>query len=493
MKIVFMIQQLKPILIICFCLTFSTPAIILGQSSLAVGVKKLVEDPALRNGSLGLIVVEVGSGKVLAQHQANKTIIPASIQKVLTTATALGILGKDYVFETYLQYDGEIDNQGVLHGNLYITGTGDPTLGSQEMNGVKGLDEIMTRLRMAVQQKGIRRIEGHIVGDGTYFETGVGAPNWPWSDLGNYYASGAWGLNIHENLYYLRFQQVSTLGQSPRIAEIEPTVPGLSFRNEIKSASRNSGDNAYIYGAPYTYERYVRGTIPVGARLFSIKGAIPDPPLFTAQYLEQALRSVGIVSDGSAASQLDLDNSNIRRKLLYTHQSPVLADIIDRANKKSVNLYCESLLKAMGKANSGEGSFKAGVEAVENYWKDKGLSLDGIFIQDGSGLSPRNGVTADFFAKMLRLVAQDRDLFEPLLASLPQAGMSGSLRSKFKGTAAYGKLWAKTGTMGRVRTYAGYATNAGGKQLAFVVMANDYSGSGSAMRQKLDRFLLSLF
>lgn len=489
----FMDYTVKQITFFSLLMTFLLPAAGIGQSSLAAGVKQLVEDPALRSGSVGLMVMEVNSGKVLAEHQANKTMIPASIQKVLTTATALGILGKDHVFETYLQYDGRIDDQGVLHGNLYITGTGDPTLGSSEMDGVKGLEDVMARFRMAVQQKGIRRIEGHIVGDGTYFETAVGAPNWPWSDLGNYYASGAWGLNIHENLYFLRFQQVGQMGETPRIAEIEPAVPGLSFRNEIKSAARNSGDNAYIYGAPYTYQRYVRGTIPIGASLFSIKGAIPDPPLFTAQYLEQSLRTVGIVSDRGAVSQLDLEASNGQRTTLYAHQSPPLVDIIDRANKKSVNLYCESMLKAMGKVRSGEGSFEAGVEAVEEYWKSRGLSLEGVFIQDGSGLSPRNGLTASFLAQVLRLSARDQALAEPLLASLPQAGKSGNLQSKFGGTAAEGKLWAKSGTIGRVRTYAGYATGAGGKQLAFVVMANDYTGSGSAMRQKLDRFLLSLF
>lgn len=476
-----------------FLMILACPLAIWGQSRLATGLEQLVEDPALRHGAAGVIVLDVASGKVLAEHEADKTMIPASIQKVLTTATALGILGRDYVFETYVQYDGEVDDQGVLHGNLYVTGTGDPTLGSPEMDGVKGLDEVITRFRMAIQQEGIRRIEGHIVGDGAYFETGVGAPNWPWADLGNYYASGAWGLNIHENLYYLRFRQANRLGATPGIANIEPAVPGLSFRNEVKSASRGSGDNAYIYGAPYTYERYVRGTIPIGASLFSIKGAIPDPPLFTAQYLEQALRSVGIVSTAGATSQLELAESKSERKVIYTHYSPPLADIIDRANKKSVNLYCESLLKTMGKVVLGEGSFKAGVAAVEEYWKNRGLALNGVFIQDGSGLSPRNGLTARFLAEVLRAAARDQRLAGPLKASLPLAGKSGNLAGKFRGTAAYGKLWTKSGTMGRVRSYAGYATGAGGRLLAFVVMANDYSGSGGAMRRKLDRFLLSLF
>ena len=190
----------------------------------------------------------------------------------------------------------------MLRGNLYLKGFGDPTLGSDQMNEAEELDVVMEKFRLAIQQKGIRKIEGQIIGDGSYYGTDVNCDTWQWNDLGNYYAAGVWGLNIHENLYYLRFRQNATLGQTPAIAAIEPFIDGLAFYNEVQSAKRGSGDNAYIYGAPYDFTRYVRGTIPVGSKLFSIKGSMPDPPLFAAQYFKDKLEEVGIASTRPATT-----------------------------------------------------------------------------------------------------------------------------------------------------------------------------------------------
>ena len=487
---------LRPSFLIFFAILFLFSNAF-SQPNLAVGIRQLAQDPALKQGDIGILVMEVESGKVLAENQAGKLMIPASIQKVLTTASALGILGPDYTFDTYIEYDGKIDDKGVLKGNLYIRGTGDPTLGSREMEGTKNLEEVITRFRMAVQQKGIRHIEGHIIGDGTYFSTKVASPTWPWSDLGNYYASGAWGLNMHENLYYLRFRQSRQPGSIPEIVEMEPTIPGLSFKNELVSSNEGNGrgGNAYIYGAPYTYERYVRGTLLKGSGIISIKGSIPDPPLFCAQSLEKALLSVGIPCDKGAISMLDLGGDLLeKRNILYTHQSPSLTAIVKRTNMKSVNLYCESMLKAIGKKAANEGSFEAGTKAIKDYWNKQGLDTKNLFLEDGSGLSPRNALSAEFLTQLLRKAARNKNIADPLFASLPLAGKSGNLNNgKFRNSSANGKIWAKSGTMGRVRSYAGFAKLNNGKLAAFVVMANDYSGSGSSMRQKLDRFLLSLF
>ena len=449
----------------------------------------------LKNASWSITVLEVETGKAVATHQSNQSLIPASSLKVVTTATALSLFGPEYSFPTRLTYSGTIESSGVLQGNVYLEGQGDPTLGSDQFSETQDLNSLMEKFRLAIQQKGIRRITGNVVGDGSYFGTAANASTWQWKDMGNYYGAGAWGLNIHENLYYLSFKQSSRIGNRPQIVEIAPFVLGLSFQNEVTTAGSRTGDNAYIYGAPYTYERFVRGTIPAGSGTFTIKGSIPDPPLFSTQFLVKQLQEVGIPTELGAISHLDLeaqDNYSNQRFPLITHYSPKLERIVDRANKRSVNLYCESLLRAIGKKGSNKGTADDGLDYIATYWKGKGLNLNGCSFRDGSGLSPRNLVTTTFLANLMRSAYRNKAISQAFYDSLPEAGKSGTLRYRFRGTAAQGKIRAKTGTLGGVRSFTGYATSASGKLLAFSFIVNNFSGSGTAMRKKMERVMLSM-
>ena len=140
------------------------------QASLQRAVDVFAKDPVLRHASVSVSVVDLSTGKLVAGHRSDQSVAPASSLKVLTTSTALAVLGTDYSFTTELQYDGNIDADGVLQGNLYIKGNGDPTLGSGQMEGTPDLEGIMERFRMALQQQGIRRVTGYIVGDASYFD-----------------------------------------------------------------------------------------------------------------------------------------------------------------------------------------------------------------------------------------------------------------------------------------------------------------------------------
>jgi D-alanyl-D-alanine carboxypeptidase/D-alanyl-D-alanine-endopeptidase (penicillin-binding protein 4) len=453
------------------------------QSGIQRAIDQLAGTSTMRHATFSACVIDVESGRILASHHPDRSVIPASTLKVVTTATALAILGPSYRFPTDLLYDGDIGRDGQLRGNLYLRGSGDPTLGSGQLKETPGLEEVMEKFRMAVQQKGIRVIEGFIIGDATALPTRVTVPSWQWNDLGNYYAAGAWGLNIHENLYYLHFQQTGTLGATPRIALIEPEVPGLLFHNEVTSAGRGTGDNAYIYGAPYTFLRYVRGTIPVGSKRFAIKGSLPNPPLFAAQHLAMNLERVGILSRRGATTRLAYEQQGGRvgtRRKLLTHYSPPLSVIVGRANQNSVNLYCESLLRSIGIARRQNGDLQASLNALEEEWKQRGLRMDGVHLRDGSGLSARNAVTSRFMAGLLRKAALDDRIFNALWDSLPEMGRSG------------GQLRAKSGTIARVRGYAGYARPRSGRLLAFAFIANNFTGSGSTMRRQLQQLMQSL-
>ena len=463
------------------------------QSNYQRAVDALAKDPVFRHGTLSVCIIDVKSGKVLASHEALRSVAPASNLKVLSTGSALALLGAGYRFRTELQHDGQLEPGGVLAGNLYLKGFGDPALGSPFMEDeALALGPLMERLRLAVQQEGIRRVEGEVIADASLFGSQACIPTWQWEDLGNYYAAGAWSLNLHENLHFLHFQQRIQLGATPPVAVIEPEVPSLSFTNELRSAAKGTGDNAYIFGGPYQFNRYIRGTIPVGEGRFTIKGSIPDPPLLAAQYLQHSLASIGITARG-ISTLLNPAPNPPSRKTIYTHFSPPLSSIVKRANMESVNLYCEVLVKAIGLEQKGEGSTEAGLEVIRQHWEKRGLDWAGCQLADGSGLSDGNVVTSSFLAQFLRLMAQEgAAVFQPFYDSLPEAGRSGSLKNRLKGTAAEGQLRAKSGTLERARAYSGYATTRNGQLLAFSIIANNYEGSGGDIRQKLEGLMLEL-
>lgn len=466
-----------------------------GQNTIQEAINRLADDAALKYAGLGVCVLDLDNGEVVAGHNPQRSMIPGSSLKLLAAATALSILGPNYRYATDLQMQGEIDAQGVLDGNIIIKGSGDPSLGSAEWKEAISFEDFLEKFKLRIQQAGIRKINGYIIGDDSHFSTAVTPKTWTLNDLGNYYAAGIHGLNIHDNLYYLQFKQTAQSGQTPPVYSVTPSIPELKIVNEVQSAGRNTGDNAYIYGFPFTYLRYIRGSIPAGNGYFKIKGAIPDPALVAAQQLESALRQAGVSTGKGATSSrlLSIRQEKDTRpvKTLIRQFSPRLSKIIERNLYQSVNLYSEALVHTLGKDRKDEGSTEKGLEVIEQYWRDQGIEMGAAFLEDGSGLSPRNAISAELLANILYKASQ-LPQYETFKSCIPLGGRSGSIAGKFKGTAAEGRVWAKSGTLSRVRTYAGYAHSVKGKKYSFAIFVNNYSGRGSLMRQKLDRFLVDL-
>lgn len=462
------------------------------QNNYQEAIDRFLKDENLEYANISIHLIDAQSGNTIGAANPKTCIVPASALKLVTTATALDILGPNYEFKTELLINGPIEN-GILQGDVIIKGFGDPTLGSAEWRATPSFEKIIEQFKLALQQRGVKKINGYIIGDDSYFSTSVTPKSWQLNDLGNYYAAGVHGLNIHDNLYYLRFKQTSTLGATPPVHEISPSVDGIQFINEIESDRAGTGDNAYIYGAPFTYLKFIRGTIPVGSGLFKIKGAVPDPPLFFAQLLERSFRRSGVTSTkGSTTSRLmrlSKERFSGEGTLITTHQSPKLAAIIQRTLYKSFNLYAEALLHHIGKVKQQEGDTDNGIEGLKEYWENKGLNTKGVFLADGSGLSTRNAVSAQFMTALLQKQATSEH-FQVFLDAIPLAGRTGSLKNRFKGSPAEGRLYAKSGTLGKVRSYAGYIKNSRNQLLCFAVSINNYEGSGSAMRRKLDQLLI---
>lgn len=453
-------------------------------------VRKLLEHENLQPATVSLYVADVQTGETVLEYQSNRFVIPASALKLIPTGTALEVLGPDFRYETYLEIDGPISAEGVLDGNVYIRGTGDPSLGAPNWEATPPLEEWLASMRLAIQQAGIRRIRGRIIGDGSRFGTQGLGYDYSWKDIGNYYAGGVYGLNIHENLYFLFFQQQTQLGMRPVVEGIFPSVAGLTFHNELRTAGRNSGDQAYIYGAPYTYQRYLRGTLPAGSGQFSIRGALPDPPLQAAQLLGQALEQVGIITDRPVSTARLNVPAERPRQLLYRHTSPSLQEIVTRTNERSVNLYAEALLRTVGLQLGADTTevLAGSIEAVLEYWEQRGLETADVQLMDGSGLSARNLITTRFLVDYLRILTAQMGF----RASLPIAGESGTLARRFRNTAAQGRIRAKTGSINKVRSLAGYLETNSGRSLAFAIVINNYRGSSRVPQQLMDELLVQL-
>ncbi|OJJ22781.1 D-alanyl-D-alanine carboxypeptidase/D-alanyl-D-alanine-endopeptidase [marine bacterium AO1-C] len=459
-------------------------------------LKKLIDqmhqDPVMKHGTWAFSVQDIASGKNLVAVNPHKTLNVASSLKTVTTAAALGILGSNYTFKTYIQYDGSLTN-GILNGNVYIKGGGDPTLGSPLLK--YSLDATLNQWIAAIKKAGIRQIKGQLIIDETLFEENVTPSGWIWADMGNYYAAPAGAINVLDNTYRLYFRPASRLNAKPKVLRTSPWIPRIKFINHLKTAAAGTGDNAYIHGAPYDNTRYINGTIPMGGT-FSIKGSIPDPGFYLGVKLREKLIQAKLMTSKNKTTtsrllKLEQKSLGSRRTTIHTHQSISLQKIANWINLYSVNLYAEAVLKMIGVQKKKEGSTAAGVKAVVEYWQAKGVSKGGFHMQDGSGLAQSNGITAYQLAQIQRLAAKQR-YFTKHYNSLPIAGVSGTLKNVGVGTRAQNNLRAKTGGMTRVIAFTGYYKNRAGQMRSFTLAANQYNCKYTVIKAKLVRMMVAM-
>lgn len=462
------------------------------QQTLQDKIATVLEDDFYSSSLIGISVREVSNGAILANISKDKRLVPASTLKLITTLTALQLLGEDYVYRTAITHDGYIDEYGILKGNLYIEGSGDPSFGSDRIPGVPDLKAQLSIIMNDIKKYGIQCIEGDIISDESVYNSFPVAPTWQWNDLGNYYAAGAWGLNVNENLYNVYFNSNKPIGSASNIAYYEPRIPNLKLENEVTIDSANTGDNVYIFGGPYHYGKRAIGTVPQGKTLFKVKGSIPDPPLFFAYTLLDFLEK-NEMGGLNYKTQYRPSSTKASRKKIKEYTSPPLKTLVRYANDYSINIYCESFLKTLGYEKEKMGSGANGIHVVEQYLKANHIDYSNCIMADGSGLSNRNLVTPDVMTSFLSHIGRISD-FKSLSDVIPPSGVRGTVKSLFDGTAIHGRMLAKTGSMDRILTYAGYCQTASGKFVAFSVFLNhsDYTKPRDN-KMKLSKILESIY
>lgn len=426
-----------------------------------VALLQFLSDPQLKAASVGLKIVQSGSGRVMVDYQSELGLAPASTLKIMTAVTALDVLGTNFKYETELGWKGDIKN-GVLNGNLIIRGMGDPSLGSWRFPNHNDTSIIKNWIQ-PILKMGIREVKGKIEVETDGWNSHAVPGGWIWDDIGNYYGAGAWGLNWRENQYDVHLKSSPILGSLVDVIKTQPEVHGIIWKSELKAAPKGTGDNAYIYLPPFSKVGIIRGTIPVGEDKFIISGSLPDPSFQVVAIFKDILQKNGIVI-GSNAIQ-----SNSTFNLLHRSYSPSLDSLIFPFMQKSINLYGEAFIKTIALKQSGKSNTSDATQWIRNYWKQQ-IQLDPAYLRivDGSGLSPQNRVTASALIDILEY-ARKRTWFNSFEKTFPvQSGM---------------KL--KSGTIGGVKAYAGYYQHPlwGDVSVAFII--NNYQGSASILVQKM--------
>jgi len=432
----------------------------------------------LAHATVSFKAIDMYSKRVIVSYNENLSLVPASNLKIVTTATALEVLGSQFIFETPLFYDGFIQ-ESTLHGNLYIKGSGDPTLGSEFAQD--NAENFLKEWLVGINRSGIKKINGNIVVlDHLFGYEGV-SPKWLWEDLGNYYAPGIYGISVFDNIYrvYLRS---SAPGSMPTVLNTKPHIYNMEITNEIK-VSGSSTNNASIFGVPFSNDIRLYGTIPAYQSSFILKGSIPDPGLFLAQYFHDYLQENGISVEGEATTYRTNPILPAEENLISTVRSIDLASIIQTVNFDSNNHYAEQLYKVLTVMNSID---------IPEYWRENGLDSDALSMYDGSGISHNNVVSTKFLIDLLVYMYRKSDNSDVFYKSLPIAGKSGTVASFLKNTHLEGNARLKSGSLSNVHSYSGYIESKG-RRYAVSLIINNFTGTRSELRRGIEQLFNGLF
>jgi D-alanyl-D-alanine carboxypeptidase/D-alanyl-D-alanine-endopeptidase (penicillin-binding protein 4) len=470
-------------MMICYLYVLAFVAIVFTGNAQTVfqdEVKTLLQKPEYRNATVGIMVTDAKTGERLFELNPHQLMIPASTLKLVTTATAIEILGAEYCFETKIGITGAIDENGVLNGNLIILSGGDPTLGSTWYNSVKGRNGFLEEWVVQIKLLGITEINGNLVFDGSGYQTEEVPPTWVWGDIGNYYGANANAFTVYDNFFTITFRS-GKAGEKTEIIKTEPKISDLEIDNRVLASEINS-DQAYVFGSPMDNKRIVRGTIPKEKEAFSIKAAIPNPARLLGIQFMNALQTAGVKVSGNV-----IEDKVEYVKVIFAHRSPFLAEIVKTVNHESVNLFAEHILLQISAEKTGIGSREKSIGIVQQFWQERGLNAASLLMEDGSGLSHFNAVSPAFLNSVLLEMKNSKngDVFIETLPTAGEGTLSSFSTEKFPGNT----LQAKSGSMTRVRCYAGFLKTRSAKEVSFVFMFNHFSGNQSKLRAEIENLL----
>ncbi|MEZ5032540.1 MAG: D-alanyl-D-alanine carboxypeptidase [Saprospiraceae bacterium] len=449
------------------------------QSPLDEATDRFLKHPLSSGATISMSVRDARNGDLVYQHQGDTWMIPASNQKLVTTAAAWSLLGPDHRIPTIIHWKGIILDS-VFVGEMVLEGHGDPSLASGRFGPSASSAALVQRWVMQLRQLGIREIRGQVT---CAPETFPGSPiglTWEWSDLGSCYAQGIWPVNWEENCLQAELNRDSAgfyLSTDslrlpwPVIASLEP--------------GRAPSEPDFLTGPAGEPTRWIGGPEEIRFPL-AIRMSVPDVPSWLQEQIPRLFDNQGMpwhIHQIAMAHQ----------RLVWrdTIWSPPLKVLIREANSESNNLVAEALVRRMGEVLGGTSSVGQGLVQIRKWIGRHDLSPS-PYLHDGSGLSRQNALTANFLTGLLAAIASDSLVIEGYPTTLAEGGKSGTLRRFLKDKRLAGKIRAKTGTLNRVRCLSGYLDTPGGRTLSFSILSNQFTGSTREFMALCQQWLLDL-
>jgi|ERR1043166_9059434 D-alanyl-D-alanine carboxypeptidase/D-alanyl-D-alanine-endopeptidase (penicillin-binding protein 4) len=462
-------------------------------------ITAILRKPELAPAMIGIKVTSLETGRVLFEENADKLLRPASNMKLYTVAAALDRLSPDYRFVTSVYAEQKPDKGGTVKGDLIIYGRGDPSIAARFNNGdyFKGIDNLATQIAAA----GVKKVEGDLVGDESYFVGPQYGAGWEWDDLTWYYGAEVSALTVNDNALDLFIKPGPKVG-APALITTGPPDPLLRIVNKVVTGAKGTKRDFNIYRGLASDQLEVKGSIAIDDKGYTADIGISQPALLFSYLLRSSLEQHGVkikgrtrtIDNRSGASLIprppaDLAalHTGLEQVEIARLESVPLGAIATQTLKVSQNLYAELILRTLGttvlpeSASSPDRTSEGnGIDVVKAFLKQAGVLPASLALNDGSGLSRNDMITAEATVELLtymhshKYAAAFRD-------ALPIAGVDGTLRTRFKGTAAENNLRAKTGTLSSATSLSGYVRDAAGEELAFSIMVNNYP-SDSAPR-----------
>ena len=416
--------------------------------------------------SIGIYIKDLKTGRVIADRNSSLALMPASVMKVVTTASALHFLGENFRFTTDVSLTGNRskDSSGVWEGNLVVRSVGDPTIESENFKGNLGFcDSIVSNIR----RLGIKEINGRIIVEQTLSNAGQ-IPEWQISDVACGYGAGLYGFNFMDN----------TLTVTPATGNVKPYAPGLEIERVTTTAGNQqlrgiNSNQLFIFARSFANKKWVIST------------TMPDPSaVFTAQLMSRMSES-GISLTDKTVKTGDADAS----ELVYSHKSPASKDIFKSLMVRSDNLFAEGMLRA---TLPGDSRYQA-IKKEKELWTERGLSTKTVVISDGSGLARTNRLSPRFIAGVLEYMAKN-EKSSTFVSFFPKAGKDGTMKGFLTKTPLQGKIAMKTGSVNGVQCYAGYKLGVNGKPThVVVIMVNNFFCSRQSLRKAIEAMLTKTF
>ncbi|MHC4625016.1 MAG: D-alanyl-D-alanine carboxypeptidase/D-alanyl-D-alanine endopeptidase [Planctomycetota bacterium] len=438
---------------------FSTLLGSIASASLASRINSIISRPSQKKARFSIHIVEADSGKTVYRHRANTAMIPASNMKIIVTAAALKYLGPDYKWETRV---------GLWKNSLVVIGAGDPLLGDQTTDAGYGREPgwILDDIAAALKEAGVKAIEDIIV-DTSIFDDERVHPNWPKGQLNRWYACEVSGLNFNDNCIEMTVKNVG----GRILVSAEPKTGFIRIINKVRPISKGKG----AVGAYRTLEPnkiIVKGKCRKEQGPFDV--AIENPALFFTHLLAENLQKNGISVEGQITEAVVRNSRRLRALRQYNSS---MTDCLARCNKNSLGLAAEALLKtvaAHANPDGKKGGWEGGRKVISEYLDSLRIGQSEFYIDDASGLSRKNRLSANAITKVLSSVynSPHRQIYKESLAA---GGVDGTIRKYFKQQEYKGKVFGKTGYISGVRSFSGVCT-AGRGDFIFSILANTSNG-----------------